>query len=43
MNIELILANSNPIHPPWGVFTNDFANLFNAELISITIVHIYIR
>jgi hypothetical protein len=43
MYLELILANSNPIHPPRGVFANDFANLFNAELINIAIVCIYIR
>jgi hypothetical protein len=43
MYLELILANPNPIHPPRGVSTNDFANLFNAELISIAIVRIYIR
>lgn len=41
--LELILANPNPIHPPRGVSTNDFANLFNAELINIAIVCIYIR
>lgn len=41
--LELILANTNHTHPPRGVSTNDFANLFNAELINIAIVCIYIR
>lgn len=27
MYLELILANTNPIHPPRGVSTNDFANV----------------
>lgn len=43
IHLELILANANPINPPRGVSTNDFANLFNAELINIAIVPIYIR
>jgi hypothetical protein len=43
MHLELILANTNRIHPLRGVSTNDFANLFNAELINIAIVCIYIR
>lgn len=35
IHLELILANTNHTHPPRGVSTNDFANLFNAELINI--------
>lgn len=38
IHLELILANTNHTHPPRGVSTNDFANLFNAELINIAIV-----
>jgi len=43
IHLELILANTNHTHPPRGVSTNNFANLFNAELINIAIVCIYIR
>lgn len=38
IHLELILANTNHTHPPRGVSTNDFANLFNAELKDINIV-----
>lgn len=43
IHLELILANTNHTHPPRGVSANDFVNLFNAELINIAIVCIYIR
>lgn len=35
IHLELILTNTNHTHPPRGVSANDFANLFNAELINI--------
>ena len=43
ITIEHIIGKLDNDFNPRGVFTNDFANLFNAELINIAIVCIYIR